>query len=105
MKAVPNPRRERTGGDAEMSVLVVEDEVKMARAIRRGLEQEGYAVDVTGHGDEALSWASEYDYDALVLDVMLPEIDGFTLCATLRRRGRWAPVLMLTARDGVEDRI
>ena len=79
--------------------------MKMARAVRRGLEQEGYAVDVTGDGDDALSRAEEYDYDAIVLDVLLPRLDGFSVCGALRRNGRWAPVLMLTARDAVEDRI
>lgn len=88
-----------------MRVLVVEDEVKMTRAIRRGLEHEGYAVDLVADGQEALHRATEYDYDALVLDVMLPSLDGFTVCETLRRRGRWLPVLMLTAKDAVEDRI
>jgi len=88
-----------------MRVLLVEDEIKMARAVRRGLEQEGYGVDVFGDGDEALFQATEQDYDAIVLDVMLPGRDGFELCRTLREQGRWAPVLMLTARDAVEDRI
>src|SRR3989475_12499925 len=77
----------------------------MARAIRRGLEHEGYAVDVAGEGEDALYRAGEYDYDALILDVMLPQMDGFAVCEALRKQGRWAPVLMLTARDGVEDRI
>jgi two-component system, OmpR family, response regulator len=86
-------------------VLVVEDEIKMARAIRRGLEQEGYAVDTAPDGDEALYLAGENDYDAVVLDVMLPGVDGFEVCRRLRLAGRWAPVLMLTARDGVADRI
>jgi len=85
-------------------VLVVEDEVKMARAIRRGLEQEGYAVDIALDGDEALYLGSENDYDAVVLDVMLPGPDGFEVCRRLRVAGRWAPVLMLTARDTVGDR-
>ncbi|MDP9343416.1 MAG: response regulator transcription factor [Actinomycetota bacterium] len=88
-----------------MRILVVEDEIKMARAVRRGLEQEGYAVDVVGDGREAVFQASEADYDAIVLDVMLPGLDGFRVCHDLRERGRWAPVLMLTARDGVQDRI
>jgi two-component system OmpR family response regulator len=90
---------------ATVRVLVAEDEVKMARAVRRGLEQEGYAVDTTLDGDEALYLASENDYDAVVLDVMLPGLDGFEVCRRLRAAGRWAPVLMLTARDTVEDRI
>jgi two-component system OmpR family response regulator len=88
-----------------MRVLVVEDEIKMARAVRRGLEQEGYAVDVAGDGDDALFRATEDEYDAIVLDLMLPGIDGFELCRSLRARGHWAPVLMLTARDAVDDRI
>lgn len=88
-----------------MRILLVEDEVKMARAIRRGLEQEGYAVDVSADGDDALHCGIENDYDAVVLDVMLPGRDGFSICRELRDRGRWAPILMLTARDAVEDRI
>jgi two-component system, OmpR family, response regulator len=86
-------------------VLVVEDEVKMARAIRRGLEQEGYAVDTATDGSEGWFQASENPYDAIVLDVMLPGLDGFEVCRRLRAAGRWAPVLMLTARDAVADRI
>ena len=88
-----------------MRVLVVEDEVKMARAIRRGLEQEGYAVDGAATGDDGLHLAAEIDYDAIVLDVLLPGLGGFEVCRRLRQAGRWAPVLMLTARDGVADRI
>jgi two-component system, OmpR family, response regulator len=86
-------------------VLVVEDEVKMVRAVRRGLEQEGYAVDSASDGDEGLYLATENAYDAIVLDVMLPGIDGFEVCRRLRAEQRWAPVLMLTARDTVADRI
>jgi two-component system OmpR family response regulator len=88
-----------------MRVLLVEDEIKMARAVRRGLEQEGYAVDVAPDGQEAVFQATENDYDAVVLDVMLPGLNGFEVCRDMRSRGRWAPVLMLTARDAVEDRI
>jgi two-component system OmpR family response regulator len=86
-------------------VLLVEDEIKMSRAIRRGLEQEGYAVDTALDGTDGLHRASEWDYDAIVLDVMLPGLDGIEVCRRLRQTGRWAPVLMLTARDGVADRI
>ena len=86
-----------------MRVLVVEDEVKMA-AIRRGL-REGMAVDVTERGEDALWMAGSTEYDAIVLDVMLPGIDGFETCKRLRGDGVWAPVLMLTARDAVEDRV
>src|SRR5438270_5900633 len=88
-----------------MRVLVVEDEIKMAGLLRRGLAEEGLAVDVAGTGEDALVRAGATDYDAIVLDVMLPGISGFDTCRELRERGRWAPVLMLTARDGVEDRV
>ena len=88
-----------------MRVLVVEDELKMLRALRRGLEQEGYAVDTASDGDEGLYLATENAYDAIVLDVMLPGVDGFEVCRRLREGSRWAPVLMLTARDAVGDRI
>jgi two-component system OmpR family response regulator len=88
-----------------MKVLVVEDEPKIRQAIRKGLERDGYAVDVAADGRDALSLGTEYDYDAIVLDVMIPAIDGVGVCTELRARGRWAPVLMLTARGGVQDRI
>ena len=88
-----------------MRVLVVEDEVKMAALVRRGLEREGYAVDLAADGPEALWSARERDYDAIVLDAMIPEPDGYTVCRLLRDEGRWAPVLILTARDSVEDRV
>jgi two-component system OmpR family response regulator len=86
-------------------ILLVEDEVKMARAIRRGLEQETYSVDVCADGDDALRRSLDNEYDAIVLDVMLPGRDGFSVCREMRTHGRWAPILMLTARDAVEDRI
>lgn len=88
-----------------MRVLVVEDEVKMAGLLKRGLEEEGYAVDMSGTGHDALWLASENPYDAVVLDIMLPDIDGFEVCRRLRAAGRWSPVLMLTARDAVPDRV
>ncbi len=88
-----------------MRILLVEDEVKMARAIRRGLEQETYSVDVCADGDDALRRSLDNEYDAIVLDVMLPGRDGFSVCREMRTHGRWAPILMLTARDAVEDRI
>jgi two-component system OmpR family response regulator len=86
-------------------LLVVEDDVKLAAAVGRGLRHAGYAVDVVGDGEAALRQAAVWEYDAVVLDLMLPGRDGFDVCATLRGRGCWAPVLMLTAREGVEDRI
>ena len=88
-----------------MRVLIVEDEVKMASLIRRGLREEGLAADVAVKGEDALWMAGSTDYDAIVLDVMLPGIDGFETCRRLRAEDVWAPVLMLTARDAVEDRV
>ena len=88
-----------------MRVLVVEDDVKMAALLRRGLVEEGLAADVARTGDDALWMADATEYDAIVLDVMLPGPDGFEVCRRLREAGRWAPVLMLTARDAVEDRV
>jgi two-component system OmpR family response regulator len=88
-----------------MRILVVEDELKMARLIKRGLRDEGQAADVAGSGEDALWMAAATDYDAIVLDVMLPGIDGFETCRRLRQDGVWAPVVMLTARDAIEDRV
>jgi two-component system OmpR family response regulator len=88
-----------------MRVLIVEDEVKMASLIRRGLREEGMAADVAVKGEDALWMAGSTSYDAIILDVMLPGINGFDACRRLREEGVWAPVLMLTARDGVEDRV
>lgn len=88
-----------------MRILVVEDEPKMARLLRQGLTEEGHAVDVAGEGDEAVWMAGEVEYDAILLDVMLPGLDGIEACRQIRRLGIWTPVLMLTARDAVEDRV
>jgi two-component system OmpR family response regulator len=88
-----------------MRVLIVEDEIKLASVIRRGLRAEGMAADVAARGEDAIWMAGATDYDAVVLDVMLPGIDGFEVCARLRKDSVWSPVIMLTARDGVEDRI
>jgi two-component system OmpR family response regulator len=88
-----------------MRVLIVEDEPKMAALLRRGLAAEGMAVDIAGDGEDALPRAEATAYDAIVLDVMLPGIDGFEVCRRLRDTGVWAPVLMLTARDAVRDRV
>ncbi|MDQ2874328.1 MAG: response regulator transcription factor [Actinomycetota bacterium] len=88
-----------------MRVLVIEDEVRMARLLKRALEEEGHAVDVAGDGPDGLWMATENPYAAIVLDVMLPGFDGFELCRRLRETGVWAPVLMLTARDEVGDRV
>jgi two-component system, OmpR family, response regulator len=86
-------------------LLVVEDDAKLAGALGRGLRHEGYAVDVVADGDAALVQAAVWDYDGIVLDVMLPLRDGLAVCRTLRERGCWAPILMLTARGQVSDRI
>jgi len=88
-----------------MRVLVVEDEVRMAGLLERALREEGHAVDVAADGPEGLWLATENPYGAIVLDVMLPGLDGFQLCRRLRESGRWVPVLMLTARDAVGDRV
>ena len=88
-----------------MRVLIVEDHVKMAGLIRRGLQKEGMATDVAKNGEDALWRAQATEYDAIILDVMLPGIDGFEVCGRLRAEGVWAPILMLTARDAVRDRI
>ena len=88
-----------------MRILIVEDEVKMAALIRRGLREQGLSADVTTRGEDALWMAGSTDYDAIVLDVMLPGMDGFETCRRLREDKVWSPVLMLTARDAVEDRV
>ncbi len=88
-----------------MRVLVVEDEPKMAGLVKRGLEEEGIAVDVAGRGEDAVWMAGSTEYDVVVLDVMLPGFDGFEVCRRLRADEVWTPVLMLTARDAVEDRV
>jgi two-component system, OmpR family, response regulator len=88
-----------------MRVLIVEDEVKMAAALRRGLEAEGIVADIASRGEEALWMARATEFDAIVLDLMLPGIDGFETCRRLREDQVWTPILMLTARDSVEDRV
>ncbi|HEY5693264.1 MAG TPA: response regulator transcription factor [Gaiellaceae bacterium] len=88
-----------------MRVLVVEDEKKLGELLGRGLREEGYAADVADRGEAALWMARAVAYDAIVLDVMLPGVDGFEVCRRLRQDGVWTPVLMLTARDAIEDRV
>jgi two-component system OmpR family response regulator len=88
-----------------MRVLVIEDEVKMAALIRRGLRGDGIAADVAIKGEDAMWMAGATDYDAIVLDLMLPGMDGFEVCRRLRGDGVWTPILILTARDAVEDRV
>ena len=88
-----------------MRVLLVEDEPRIADFICRGLSEEGYAVDVASDGEEALDWPELVEFDVIVLDVMLPVRDGIDVCRTLRQRGARTPILMLTAKDAVEDRV
>ena len=88
-----------------MRLLVVEDEAKMAQLLRRGLSEAGFAVDVTDRGEEALWMAKSRPYDAIVLDVMLPGIDGLETCRGLRDEEVWTPVLMLTAKGETADRV
>jgi two-component system OmpR family response regulator len=88
-----------------MRLLVVEDESRLALLLKRGLEEQGYAVDVSGDGAEALWLAGETAYDTIVLDVMLPSLDGLELTRRLRAKRQWTPVLLLTARDAIDDRV
>jgi two-component system OmpR family response regulator len=88
-----------------MRVLIVEDDVKLAAALRRGLKAEGMAADVAIRGEDALWMAGATEFDAVLLDIMLPGIDGFETCRRLREDGVWAPIIMLTARDAVGDRV
>ncbi len=88
-----------------MRVLVVEDDIRTAGMLRRGLTEDGLSVDVATDGVDALWQATEFDYDVLVLDLMLPGMDGFEVCRRLREAGRWVPVLILTARTEVADRV
>ncbi len=88
-----------------MRVLIVEDQERMAGLLRRGLQGDGVAADVANRGEDALWMAGSTSYDAIVLDVMLPGIDGFDTCRRLRDEGVWTPVLMLTARDAIRDRV
>jgi DNA-binding response OmpR family regulator len=86
-----------------MRVLIVEDEKGLASGLKKGLEAEGYAVDLAGNGTDGLWMAREHAYDAIVLDIMLPGMNGFQVCASLRKEGVWTPILMLTAKDGELD--
>ena len=88
-----------------MRVLVVDDETRMASLLKRALEEEGHVVDVAADGTDGLWLATENPYGAVVLDVMLPDFDGFEVCRRIRGNGQWVPVIMLTARDSVGDRV
>jgi DNA-binding response OmpR family regulator len=100
--------REDSAGSRDnrrMRVLVVDDEARLARALRTGLEAEGFAVDVAHDGTDGLWLARENTYDAIVLDLMLPGINGYKVCQTLRDEQDWTPILMLTAKDGEWDQV
>ncbi len=86
-----------------MRILVVEDEVRLAAHLKRGLEAEGFAVDIAQNGTDGLWMATEQPYDAVVLDIMLPGLNGYKICGQLREAGNWVPILMLTAKDGEYD--
>ena len=88
-----------------MRILVVEDETRLAEGLRRGLEAEGFAVDVAATGTDGLWLAREQDYSVILLDIMLPGISGYRICETLRAEKNWTPILMLTAKDGEWDQI
>lgn len=88
-----------------MRVLIVEDEVRLAELVKQALREQGHAVDATNTGEEALDWVEVAHYDAIVVDVMLPGINGFELCRRLRARNVSAPILLLTARDAIADRV
>jgi heavy metal response regulator len=88
-----------------MRVLLIEDERRISTYVKRGLEEDGYAVDAVYTGREALDWAEAASYDLIILDILLPEMDGLSVCRELRKRGDRTPVLMLTARDTVDDRV
>jgi two-component system OmpR family response regulator len=88
-----------------MRILVVEDEARLAALLRRGLTEEAHAVDLAADGEEALDWVAIGEYDAIVLDVMLPGIDGVEVCRRLRRQRMQTPILLLTARDSIADRV
>ncbi|MCG3211654.1 MAG: Transcriptional activator protein CopR [Anaerolineae bacterium] len=88
-----------------MRILVVEDEERIARFVKTGLEEESYTVDVVGDGPAALDWVASASYDLVLLDVMLPGLNGFEVTKILRSRGVTTPILMLTARDEIDDRV
>ncbi len=102
--AILSGRLSHLGGTG-LRILIVEDEPAIAEAVKTALAVDGHASDTVGDGREALEWTRSYDYDLVILDVLLPGLDGFSVCSALRARGLAAPVLMLTALDGVDDRV
>ena len=99
----PFPRAPRWRHNRDVRVLIVEDEVALAQAVQDGLQAEGYDVDVVHDGNDGLWRAREGSYDAIVLDILLPGMNGYKVCETLRDEGVWTPILMLTAKDGEWD--
>lgn len=95
----------RRSGGVDIRVLIVEDERRIAAYVKRGLEEQGYAVDAVFTGPDALYWAESTPYDVILLDILLPGLNGISVCRELRRRGSRVPVLMLTARGSVDDRV
>jgi two-component system OmpR family response regulator len=95
----------KKAGVTSMRILVVEDEPRMAALIRQGLEEDDYAVDTVDNGPEVFDWVDSVTYDIIVLDIMLPGMDGLAVCRELRARGHTIPILMLTARDAISDRV
>jgi len=95
----------RSAREADMRVLIVEDEKKIAEFVKRGLKEEGYAVDIANDGENGFFLAKTNEYDIILLDIMLPKIDGVTLCRKIREGGVGSPVIMLTAKDSVEDKV
>ena len=102
-RMVPAAFRRRAGTFEPMKILVVEDDRKVAGFIEQGLKEEGYVVDVAPDGEEATMLAHVYEYDVILLDIVLPKKNGFQVATELRREGRNTPILMLTSRDAVED--
>ena len=86
-----------------MRVLIVEDEIELASYVKRGLERHGYVVEVAGDGENGLWMASNQQFDAIVLDIMLPKLNGYQVCAKLREQQNWTPIMMLTAKSGEYD--
>jgi DNA-binding response OmpR family regulator len=91
--------------ECSLRILIVEDEHKISAYMKRGLEELGYAVDAVYDGKEALDWADAAPYDLVILDILLPKLDGLSVCEELRKRGSRVPILMLTARDAIDDRV
>jgi len=92
-------------GGESMRILLVEDERKISAYVKRGLEEQGYAVDTAYTGQEALDWAASIEFDLIILDILLPELDGLSVRRELRKKGSRVPILMLTARDSIDDRV